>query len=173
MTSGMTLRPAEPHDAEALAAFVEQVPGAPHWPAYVYASLSCNPAKLVLVLEREEGLAGYVIAALIPPAPFEAELEAIGVAPRFQRLGHGGALLAAMLKWAAAQGADRVLLEVRASNLAAQQLYRAHGFVLCGRRSSYYTDPVEDAVLMERTGDCMPAPGDSSDSGKIDGDYGS
>ena len=44
--------------------------------------------------------------------------------------------------------AKDLILEVRTSNGAAQGLYRAGGFVECGRRLRYYADPEEDAVLM-------------------------
>jgi ribosomal-protein-alanine N-acetyltransferase len=39
-------------------------------------------------------------------------------------------------------------LEVRVSNLAAQALYRTHGFQIAGRRDRYYTDDGEDAYIM-------------------------
>ncbi|MCI4054270.1 hypothetical protein MM710_39410, partial [Klebsiella pneumoniae] len=48
---------------------------------------------------------------------------------------------------------QRLLLEVRAGNTAAQALYAAHGFSIAGRRKNYYraTDgQTEDAVLMEK-----------------------
>jgi ribosomal-protein-alanine N-acetyltransferase len=43
-------------------------------------------------------------------------------------------------------------LEVRVSNEAAQRLYEKHGFQLVGRRSRYYKDNLEDALLMTRDG---------------------
>jgi ribosomal-protein-alanine N-acetyltransferase len=43
---------------------------------------------------------------------------------------------------------DEVLLELRASNRPALGLYRTLGFVDAGRRSRYYQEPVEDAVLL-------------------------
>lgn len=43
-------------------------------------------------------------------------------------------------------------LEVRASNHAAMRLYQRMGFYGVGYRRSYYTNPVEDALIMWRTG---------------------
>ena len=40
------------------------------------------------------------------------------------------------------------LLEVRAGNEAAQDLYRKFGFEVVGRRPRYYQDNFEDALLM-------------------------
>ena len=41
-----------------------------------------------------------------------------------------------------------MILEARASNLAALELYRQLGFAEAGRRRGYYREPAEDAVLM-------------------------
>ena len=57
---------------------------------------------------------------------------------------------AGQLQAAPAHGIQRILLEVRAGNAAAQALYRRNGFIECGRRKGYYGG-VEDAVLMEKT----------------------
>ena len=46
-------------------------------------------------------------------------------------------------------GADRVLLEVAASNVAARELYRAHGYVEISRRRAYYADG-DDALVLAR-----------------------
>jgi ribosomal-protein-alanine N-acetyltransferase len=44
-----------------------------------------------------------------------------------------------------------VFLEVRESNAAARTLYENAGFEQTGRRRSYYTSPLEDAILYRRT----------------------
>ena len=43
----------------------------------------------------------------------------------------------------------RAVLEVRASNHAAHALYRSLGFRDVTTRPTYYTNPIEDALLME------------------------
>ena len=48
-----------------------------------------------------------------------------------------------------AQAAKRAVLEVRASNHAAHALYRSLGFRDVTTRPTYYTNPIEDALLME------------------------
>jgi ribosomal-protein-alanine N-acetyltransferase len=42
-------------------------------------------------------------------------------------------------------------LEVRQSNMAAMRLYQRFGFYGVGYRRGYYTNPVEDALIMWRT----------------------
>ena len=45
-------------------------------------------------------------------------------------------------------GASYATLEVRVSNLRAQNLYKSLGFVSVGKRKRYYEDNNEDAFLM-------------------------
>ena len=146
----MILRSATLQDAESLATLATQTPGAPHWTVATYRDLAVNPLRLLVVLANDTRITAFAAAALITPPPAEAELEAIAVHPSAQRQGHGTTLLRAVQQWATQHEATRLLLEVRASNLPAQSLYRAHGFLLTGRRRHYYQHPTEDAVLMEQ-----------------------
>ncbi len=82
----------------------------------------------------------------------EAHVNNIAVDPRWRRRGIAGALLEAVLDYGRARGARRAFLEVRASNAAAQALYRRFGFEPAGIRKRYYDHPVEDAVIMKREG---------------------
>lgn len=58
----------------------------------------------------------------------EAHIANLAVHPQHRRRGIGRALLRALLLEARRRSAAFVTLEVRVSNLAAQQLYAAHGF---------------------------------------------
>lgn len=81
----------------------------------------------------------------------QGELGNIAVAPECRRHGVGTRLLEAVLDCAEERGVREVFLEVRASNIGAQQLYAAHGFRETSRRRSYYTRPVEDALVLRRS----------------------
>ncbi|MES4786770.1 MAG: hypothetical protein C4294_14145 [Nitrospiraceae bacterium] len=61
----------------------------------------------------------------------------------------GRELLRCALVFGLEQGANRALLEARASNDAARSLYERMGFRRVAVRRKYYSNPVEDAVLME------------------------
>ncbi len=91
-----------------------------------------------------------VAYAVTMPAPGEAHLLNISVLPEFQRSGIGSALLSMLFDQARDQGAGRMLLEVRAGNLAALAFYRRHGFMEIGRRRGYYPahQGREDAIVM-------------------------
>lgn len=72
----------------------------------------------------------------------------IAVDPEWRRQGIGERLLKGALVLAVKLGADRLSLEVRLSNVAAQNLYRKYGFQKGGIRKNYYTDTQEDAQVM-------------------------
>ncbi|MEW6081889.1 MAG: ribosomal protein S18-alanine N-acetyltransferase [Bacillota bacterium] len=78
----------------------------------------------------------------------EAHITNIAVHSRVRRQGVGGFLLSQMLARAAARGCQRMTLEVRVSNSAAQLMYHRFGFQRKGVRRGYYTDTREDAIIM-------------------------
>lgn len=79
----------------------------------------------------------------------ELRLMNLAVRSDCRRRGVGSQLVRHAVRKGLAQGTTRALLEVRACNQAAQAMYRALGFQQYGRRRSYYTNPSEDAILME------------------------
>jgi ribosomal-protein-alanine N-acetyltransferase len=72
----------------------------------------------------------------------------IAVHPDFRRKKIANRMICSALSATMAEGAESATLEVRASNHAAQHLYRRFGFQLVGRRPGYYQDNGEDAILM-------------------------
>ena len=78
----------------------------------------------------------------------EAHITTFGVHPDWRRQGIGRQLLLNVVDLAVTLHARRMTLEVRASNDAAQTLYRSFGFEVVGRRPRYYTDDGEDALVM-------------------------
>lgn len=78
----------------------------------------------------------------------DAELMTIGVERDCQRQGVATRLLAALIDQARAQGARRMLLEVRVDNGPALRLYERHGFRRMGLRKRYYQPEGVDAYTM-------------------------
>ena len=78
------------------------------------------------------------------------ELLKIGVYPLYQKLGIGTRLLNAAFSEGVKRGCLRCFLEVRKSNQEAIRFYHNHQFKVAGERLNYYTEPVEDAWVMER-----------------------
>ena len=105
--------------------------------------------KVVALGERgRKRLAGFILARSL----FETlEILKVGVFPEFQRQGVGSTLMQAAYSEGLRRGCTRCFLEVRKSNEEAIHFYHGHKFKVAGTRLNYYTDPVEDAWIMERT----------------------
>lgn len=71
----------------------------------------------------------------------ESELLSIGVSAPYRRRGVAGYLLRSSMERARALGARQMFLEVAVDNIAAQELYLAHGFERVGTRPDYYQRP--------------------------------
>jgi ribosomal-protein-alanine acetyltransferase len=96
---------------------------------------------------REESLIGFFLARSIYE---NLEILKLGVFPDFQRQGIGTNLMETAYTEGIRRGCNRCFLEVRKSNQSAIQFYYNHDFRIAGTRLDYYTDPVEDAWIMER-----------------------
>jgi [ribosomal protein S18]-alanine N-acetyltransferase len=88
---------------------------------------------------------GMVVAWLFVD---EAHIATIATHPEYRRQGIARKLLLHTLQSAMREGAHSSFLEVRESNLPAQEMYRKFGYVEVGRRKRYYKDNDEDAILM-------------------------
>ncbi|MBQ6230833.1 MAG: GNAT family N-acetyltransferase [Eubacterium sp.] len=91
--------------------------------------------------DGEGNIAGYIIYS----ESDVFELQRIAVRESERRKGLADRLMKALLE--AVDG--RVILEVRSKNVPAIGLYNKYGFNKIGVRKEYYSDPVDDAVIME------------------------
>jgi ribosomal-protein-alanine N-acetyltransferase len=78
----------------------------------------------------------------------KAHISTIAVQPNWRRRGIGELLLATMLDRATELESEVVTLEVRVSNVTAQNLYQKYGFQQVGLQRQYYRDRNEDALVM-------------------------
>lgn len=78
----------------------------------------------------------------------EVQLMNMATHPAHRCSGVASRLVAHLIARATELGWERIDLEVRQSNVAATRLYEAAGFSIVGRRTGYYQDSGEDAVLM-------------------------
>ena len=74
----------------------------------------------------------------------------LAVRPELRGRGLGTRLLQGVIAGAARMGATQATLEVRRSNTAALRLYEQAGFHTAGVRRDYYSQPVEDALVLVR-----------------------
>lgn len=107
--------------------------------------LAVNDHAHYFVVEIEERIIGYVGLWVV----FEdAQITNIAIIPEFRGHKIGERLFRFVLQQAVKMGVERLSLEVRASNIIAQRLYRKFGLVPGGIRKNYYTDNQEDAIVM-------------------------
>ena len=152
------IRAATTRDMERMAEIARGNSSAPQWTAAQFSDMLTPPSlsrpllRVALVHQRDGEVYGFAVAsALISVFPVEAELESIAVDPTQQGQGIGRHLLLEISWWAMCRRARMMRLEVRASNERALRVYYKTGFRQTGIRPGYYTAPIEDAVLMERT----------------------
>ena len=145
--SCLTIRSMHARDIAAVLGIEQAAPLAAHWARSAYEELF-RPnavARIALVAENAGGiLYGFLMARLTAD---ECELENIVVIQEQGRQGTGSTLLQELCDTARARGIQRIFLEVRESNLPARRLYEKLGFVRDGERGSYYSEPVEKAIL--------------------------
>ncbi len=149
-TFTLHFRPMQLEDIEAVQA-IDRASFSTPWPtrAYHY-ELNSNSKSILWVAEinspdGEKLIVGMTVVWLIID---EAHIATIAVHPDYRQLGIGAHLLAKSLESVIRRGAEQATLEVRASNHAAQSLYKRFGFEVVGRRPRYYKDNAEDAILM-------------------------
>ena len=96
-----------------------------------------------VIMEGERFVGFVAVTSLFE----EAELLKIAIGQDYRGNGYGKRLLQYALERCKALGAERMFLEVRASNLAATGLYLGCGFSQTRLRKKYYADG-EDGVEM-------------------------
>ncbi len=99
--------------------------------------LNQNPFCAAFIIELSSEVAGYAFVWVMYD---QSHLINIAVAEPFQGHGHGERLLRHVMRYARANGALEMHLEVRETNLAAIALYEKYGFAVRGRQASYYQD---------------------------------
>jgi ribosomal-protein-alanine N-acetyltransferase len=98
----------------------------------------------VVALDGHEvvGFCGLMVTA------DEGHITNIAVHPDRRRESVAARLMLVTMRRAAAEDLAGVTLEVRTSNVAAQELYRRFGFAPGGIRRNYYADVGEDGLIM-------------------------
>ena len=99
-----------------------------------------------MVAEHAERVVGFMIYEL-----HKARLHVLNLAvgSRFRRLGVGAQMIEKLIGKLSSQRRNRILLEVRETNLAAQLFFRSSGFRAVSVLREFYEDTPEDAYLMQ------------------------
>jgi [ribosomal protein S18]-alanine N-acetyltransferase len=143
-----TLRPLNDRDIEDVLAIQVSSPEIARWTLWDYERVA-RGEMAGWVAEAEGGeVAGFLVARRIAS---DLEILNFAVRPAARRQGVGGTLLGEAMQWAKGFGAEQAFLEVRVSNLAALRFYERHNFQVTGRRPRYYTEPIEDGLVLSAT----------------------
>ncbi|CCW34879.1 (SSU ribosomal protein S18P)-alanine acetyltransferase [Chthonomonas calidirosea] len=123
------------------------------WERAVFQAELANQASRYLVAKIENRILGFGGETVLLG---EAHISILAVSPEWRGKKIGERLLCALLEEALRLKAHCAMLEVRQSNLIAQNLYAKYGFRPVTLRPNYYTDNSEDAIVMRL--DAMDAP---------------
>lgn len=101
-----------------------------------------------LVAVIDEKIVGYAGIWFIVD---EGHITNIATHANYRGIGVGNKLVEGLIDLCSEKGINNMTLEVRKSNIVAQNLYKKYGFIDFGVRPRYYSDNNEDAVIMWRT----------------------
>ena len=107
-----------------------------------------NPLAVFRVAEIGGQVAGYVGMQHIVD---EGYICNIAVFPQYRQRGVATQLMEALHQYARENDMVSLSLEVRESNIIAQQFYEKFHFETVGKRKRFYSNPTEDALIMTRT----------------------
>ncbi len=152
--SAFRIIPATPEMLPDILALEEACFSAPWTRKMLEAELTSNQFAHFLVARHHQESATKVEPTIIGYHCFwivfeELRLMNLAVRESMRKRGVGRALVSEALRRGLGQATTRAVLEVRASNEPARALYTRLGFVQISSRPHYYTNPTEDAVLME------------------------
>ena len=116
------------------------------WSEVNFRDALCSGYAGWIVLQDDQ-IVAYTVLLHTPEG---VEILNLCVDPDFQGNGLGGRLLSHIVSLANKNRAEKILLDVRASNVVAISLYKKFDFKKVGIRKNYYRDKTgkEDAILM-------------------------
>ncbi len=118
------------------------------WSEATFRGLLRRKDSDLLVAELKGEVVGYAVFWAVFD---QGELGNVAVDDEYRGQGIGGKLIEAVLERAQERGVREIFLEVRKSNVRAQELYYTFGYTQVGRRKNYYLEPLEDALVLKKT----------------------
>lgn len=118
------------------------------WSIENYLTEIKNPNSYCAIARENTDIDGFIVAGQNSQEQI-AEIYNIGVLSTKRGIGIGSMLILELINKCRARNIITVSLEVRESNTAAINFYLSKSFVSNGRRPRFYSNPVEDALLMK------------------------
>lgn len=142
----INISPMKAEDSEAIAKIERQCFSKPWSKEGIEAELSNDKAHF-FTAKKLGSVCGYIGMHIILD---ECYIANVAVSPKWQKSHIGSALVEKAVSVAENKGCRFVSLEVRKSNRPAISLYEKCGFIPMGERKGFYSDPVEDALIMTK-----------------------
>lgn len=115
------------------------------WSKSAFLNELSNPLAKYMVSIVNDTIVGFAGVWIIVD---EGHITNIAVHPNFRGQGVGEKLVLSLINQASSWSINSFTLEVRDSNIIAQNLYKKLSFIEEGRRKNYYSDNNEDAIIM-------------------------
>lgn len=147
--SELIVRQADARDVDAIARLEKVCFKDPWSKDAVREEIEDNSLAMYVVAELDKQVIGYVGIWYIGD---EGHITNVAVDPNYRKLHVGSAIIHSLIDFSRKNGIRAFTLEVRVSNIAAQNLYKKFGFEEAGIRPHYYKDN-EDAMIMWRMED--------------------
>jgi [ribosomal protein S18]-alanine N-acetyltransferase len=119
------------------------------WSKELFAQELVNPISVIFVVRLNscgrKNIVGYIVCWLVAD---ELHIQRIAVRSDLRKRGIASLLLHEAITFSSKVNISKATLEVRSSNVAAIKFYEKFGFSAKGVRTGYYSDPLEDALIM-------------------------
>lgn len=116
-----------------------------HWSKDAFAKELKNDVARYLVAKLDGKVVGYVGIWFVMD---EGHITNVAVHSDYRGKKIGDELVKSLVNLCKENNIVSMTLEVRVSNVVAQNLYKKYGFKLSGIRKEYYSDNKEDAMIM-------------------------
>ena len=127
-------------------AALESVSFSEPWSRQAFFDTINSEEYLYLVAKYQDKVVGYAGCYI---AMDEGNITNIAVDTNYRRVGIGNELMVQLKRLLSERKINCIFLEVRASNEAAQILYKNCGYEEVGIRKNFYSKPQENAIVMK------------------------
>jgi [ribosomal protein S18]-alanine N-acetyltransferase len=142
----ITIRKMKEKDLEVVAVMEKQIFPDP-WSYDAFRSDLNNEMAWPLVAVIDDIVVGYACLYIVAG---EVQIGNFAVSTDYRKQGIAKVMMNEIIKITQDRKCDSIFLEVRESNVPAQNLYSSFGFNSVGRRVGYYRNPRENAIIMAK-----------------------
>lgn len=144
----INIRDMEETDAFSIAKLEKECFSDP-WPEEIFLhELRENMSAKYIVVEKNDEIIGYGGIWFVSKSGY---ITNIAVSKKNRNKGVGTKILDVLTEECLKLDMELIILEVRESNIVAQELYGKLGFVSIDIKEKYYTDNNEDAIIMGKS----------------------